>query len=535
MAFLLVSGLGPLRTDSDQFAGTLLGRDYADNSELQQLYTKLVGQPVNLRQMRFTKDGSTQPLLRPIQKDRCLSSVTMRSILECHDIDYDAIDIEALWYDSAEPKRSHYDVVGLSTTFLCNGTHLKWVIQWISDRFPTATLVLGGQFSNLKYATILRDHPEVDYIIRGDAEAALPLLLRALAGKAELSTVPNLVTRDGDGSPVMNPLEYIDIESHPSPSFRDEQRIVPYESMRGCPFTCKYCSFPAASPKWRYKSAEKIVEDWKSYVEKNNAKLISAMDSTFTIPPTRLRSLMKLLPDVGIPWYSYSRANTINSREIVQQLEASHCRGLAIGFESMNDATLQAMDKKVRATENRRAYELLADSQLVVNGSYIIGYPSETPEAYEDTHDFIVHHVCGRFTLNVFGIVDETMPVWAEAEKYQLEVTPRGWKHCGMDQATACRLRAKTVRDVLWNNEDAAMISWQFDFAAPLGPGLRPKQNTRIEKLIERLVYLPRDWGADNAAARRARAIVDELAGLGVHQEPVPELLATRPDAVVGV
>ena len=318
----------------------------------------------------------------------------------------------------------------------------------------------------------------------------------------------------------MNRFEYIDIEAHPSPAFIGEQQTVPYESMRGCPFTCKYCSFPAASPKWRFKSAEKIVNDWKSYVERNHTRLVAALDSTFTIPPARLRRLLELLPGTGIQWYAYARANNVPNRDTVRQLEDSSCRGLAIGFESMNDSTLKFMDKKVTAAENRRAFALLDDSTILVNGSFMIGYPGETPDLYRDTHDFLVNELRGRFSLSVFSVVDETMPVWEEASKFQLEETDDGWKHCGMDRATALELLGRTVQDVRWKNDDAVMITWQVDYTTPIASGFPLRTNRRIEKLVERLTFLPRDLGTDDAAARRARAIVDELEALGIRQEP---------------
>jgi radical SAM superfamily enzyme YgiQ (UPF0313 family) len=517
MAFLLISGLGPFRAQSDYLAGTLLGRDFAENTDLQRTYARLIGTPLDPRHLHYGANGSAQPVLRPRDRqDPCLSTVTLFSILDANHVDYDAINIEALWYDNAEPPRAHYDVIGVSTTYLCGGSWLRPVLTWISQRFPEATLVLGGQYSNLKYASILRDHPDVDYIIRGDAELALPMLLQALDDQGDVNAVPNLVGRNPDGTLCMSSGQYVDIETHPSPRFRGEHRIVPYESMRGCPFTCKYCSFPAASPLWRFKSAEKIVDDWKSYRDHNGAGLIAALDSTFTIPPARLRRLFELLPDAGVPWFSYSRANTINSTEMVQQLEASHCRALAIGFESMNDEVLKAMDKRVRASDNRRAFDLLADSTVMVNGSFIVGYPSETPEAYQDTHDFITRELRGRFMLTVFGIVDETMPVWADAEKYQLEVTEDGWRHCGMDRATAARLLSHTMTEARWKNDAAVLISWQTNYAAPLVPGIGAKANRKIEKAIERLAFLPRDLGTGKDAATRARALVGELERMGV-------------------
>ena len=53
-------------------------------------------------------------------------------------------------------------------------------VDWLAARWPDAVLVLGGQYSNLKYARILRNCPAVDYVVRGDGGLALPALLAAL-------------------------------------------------------------------------------------------------------------------------------------------------------------------------------------------------------------------------------------------------------------------------------------------------------------------------------------------------------------------
>src|SRR6202040_419626 len=127
--------------------------------------------------------------------------------------------------------------------------------------------------------------PEVDYVIRGDAEMALPQFLRAQAGRGDWSEVSNLAWRAPYGEVQAPTLSYIDIERHPSPAFQGTNEVVPYESMRGCPFTCKFCAYPSASPQWRYKSTEKVVRDWSEYAEKNGTRVIKSMDSVFTIPP----------------------------------------------------------------------------------------------------------------------------------------------------------------------------------------------------------------------------------------------------------
>ncbi|MDP1569403.1 MAG: radical SAM protein [Vicinamibacterales bacterium] len=529
MRLLLISGLGPSVIHTGAFDGTLFADDVP--RELSDTYARLAGRPVDIRAFHLPAEHG-RLLLRPSRGVAPhLPTATVRSILEGADIDHDWFAIDGIWSGKAEPT-GDYAVVGLSTTFIWDAATLALVIAWIRARFPAATLVLGGQYSNLKFADILARHPEVDFVIRGDAEFALPAFIGALRGRGSLSDVPNLAWRGPDGSVQAPPLQYIDIESHPSPGFRGPLPMVPYESMRGCPFTCKFCSFPAASPKWRFKSAGKIVRDWAGYAEQNGAELIKAYDSTFTIPPARFRQLLDALPALGVPWEGYSRANALGSREIVDKLEAARCRRLFIGFESMNATALANMDKKVSVEQNRRAFEALKGSSLEVRGSFLVGYPGETAADYQQTHDFLVQEYRGLFNVQFFLFTDETMPVWQDAPIYDLEVTNGWtWTHAGMDSITAMRLRLKTLHEVRWKNDHAVNDVWQSAYTRPFMAGAPLSVNLKIEKALERLGHVVKDFGDGEAAAERCRALLDELTALGVETR-LPAVTGGVPDPV---
>lgn len=512
MRFLLLSGLGPAFLNTGALDGTLFADTVPD--ELAGTYARLAGRAFDIRRFRL-RDG--RPLLRPTSGyTPHLPTSTVLSILEDADIDHTHYGTEGVWNGDAGPSGA-FDVVGLSTTFIWDAATVAKAVAWVDERYPGATLVLGGQYSNLKYDDIMAAHPRVDYVIRGDAEAALPAFLRALAGKGDLADVPNLVRRRPDGTLHVPPVSYIDIEAHPSPTFRGTRPIVPYESMRGCPFTCKFCSFPAASPKWRYKSAEKIVRDWAGYAEQNGTEIVRAYDSTFTIPPTRFKKLLELLPSLGVPWEAYSRANTLGTREVVERLEASKCRRLFIGFEAMNTAALKAMDKKVSVEQNHRAIEALRGSSIEVRASFIVGYPGETPEDYQLTHDFLVRDYEGLFNVHFFLFNDETMPVWDDAPLYDLDVTNAWtWKHSGMDSMTAIMLRLKTLREVRWKNDRAVHDLWQPAYVRPFVPEVGVATNLRIEKAIERLGHLVKDLGDGEDSSARCRALLEGLEADGV-------------------
>lgn len=524
---LLLSGMGPVWPEGSSFwdSNTLAGT-FFDRKAANPHFHAGLGRSLSTNDFLYRTGTTVNQLIRPrVEKEPHLTSETLCSLLDAHGRDYELFRLEDLWFGDGEPATNNPHVVALSTTYIYNRKAMNAAVTWIGDRYPQATLVVGGQYSNLKYTQLMRDYPTIDFIVRGDAEISFPMLLDALEGRAQLGHVPNLVIGGAGGQlrqVTINEFEYIDLDQFPSPRFRGQRSVVPYESMRGCPFTCKFCSFPFASPKWRYKSAEKITRDWASYAEVNGATRIYAMDSTFTVPPTRLQQLFKMLPAIGVSWEAYTRANSIKSQKIVDSLTQSNCLALSIGFESMSDVTLKHMNKRVKAEHNRRAHDLLCDSTVDFRSSFIIGYPGETTDEYQKTHRFIVDDLQRRFHLSVFSLTDETMPVWADAELHQLAVDDPNdpdsdRKHVGMDVATARELHQRTIREVRWKNERAIAVQWQMPYQLPLLPQAEARASYRVEKLLERLAFAPRDMASEPERMRSmSRSIVAELAQLGV-------------------
>lgn len=530
MTALLISGMGPEFPDNSLLRGssfeTILYPDIAARTSETYKF--------DLTSLRYRREDSRDtPLLRtrrdggsarataaaksqeqasdPARLSH-LTTFTLQTILSSANIEFDWMSTERIWNGSGIEPSGRYDTVLLSTTFIWDKRTLKRAIAWIDRRFPEAVLILGGQYSNLKFNEIMRNHSFVDFIIRGDAEFALPDLLKNLAAGGDPEVVPNVVSRLRDGRIYMSPIAYIDLDQTPSPMPEGHLPVVPYESMRGCPYSCNFCSFPAASPIWRYKSVDKIARDWEHYKIHNGANFIKALDSTFTIPLTRLRELLPKVADIDIQWEAYTRANLVRNADLVRRLEDSRCRSLFLGFESMSDATLQYMNKKVSARANRTAFELLRHSSIQHFISFIVGYPGETPELFEETKAFLVNEYAGEFALYVLMFQDETMPVWKDAERFGLQIhdsdgEARDWRHNGMDSETAGQLQLETLREVRWKNDNAIVRSWQHDFEAPLMSDKSPEENTVVDKLIDRLGMI----SADIVDERKARHLEHEL------------------------
>ncbi|WP_144122620.1 B12-binding domain-containing radical SAM protein [Catellatospora sichuanensis] len=518
---LLVSGLGPTHKNDRYVRGTLFSP--ADAPGVERAYFAERG-GFSLSELGFTHGGARYPLMRPRRWTvPHLTTFTLQSILARAGVDHAVLDTAAVWNGTAQVPPGDFGAVLLSTTFIWDRVSLAKALGWLTEYLPGCPVVLGGQYSNLKWAQIMQEHPEVDVIVRGDAENVLAPLLSGLRQGRVPEDLPNLVHRDASGRLRQTPVTYADFDALPAPAFEGDYPSVPYESMRGCPFACKFCSFPAASPEWRYRSAERIRDDWLRYAERNGATFVKAMDSTFTVPPARLRRLFELLPSAGVAWEAYSRANTIRDERTVARLAASHCRTLSIGFESMSESSLRNMNKKVTAAANRKAFQLLNGSPIGYRCSFMVGYPGETPEDYRLTHDFLTTEFSGHFTLSVFGVSDETMPLWQDRERFAIEVSDPAnpdfsWRHVGMDVDTAYTLNHRTLDEVRRRNDDAVLIIWQDAYQRWLMPALSRADNLRVEKTVERIAMLPRDHPDPAEGLPVLDRLLDRLARWGCHR-----------------
>lgn len=113
---------------------------------------------------------------------------------------------------------------------------------------PRVPIVFGGpQASAVDIATLQR-FPQVDFILRYEAEESLPALLNALqAGRAVEGVAGLTYRRSGDvvrtpSSPVIDDLDRLPIPAYHRYPYLKQARFIPLELGRGCPYACTFCS-----------------------------------------------------------------------------------------------------------------------------------------------------------------------------------------------------------------------------------------------------------------------------------------------------
>lgn len=229
---------------------------------------------------------------------------------------------------------------------------------------------------------------------------------------------------------------------------RTPNRMIYYESVRGCPYRCGFCNYPFlfADTRFRYRSAGAMYQDWKRYAELEGVEIINCLDSLFTMPRRRLQEFCGLLIQSPLPlrWICYARADDLDL-ETALMMKAAGAMQVHIGIESGDPAILANMNKQTTVEANAAALENCRKAAITSIATLVVGYPGETESTLNNTLQFLKasppdFHFLAAFSTRVLGV-----PVLSEENRARFGlVTDRNlytmspyWKHRTMSCAEA--------------------------------------------------------------------------------------------------
>lgn len=165
------------------------------------------------------------------------------------------------------------------------------------------------------------------------------------------------------------------------------------EAGRGCHFRCDFCAVQtvfAATQSRRPPDA--IVAELAAL--KREKTLFFFVDDNITSNLSQAKEFLRALIPLGIRWVSQSSINAAHDEEFLDLLVRSGCRGVLIGFESLDRANLKDMNKafNTMAGGYERALGNLRRHRIRIYGTFIFGYDADTPESFAPTVAFAREH-----------------------------------------------------------------------------------------------------------------------------------------------
>ncbi|MBF0408579.1 MAG: cobalamin-dependent protein [Candidatus Riflebacteria bacterium] len=293
-------------------------------------------------------------------------------------------------------KEQKPDFIGITAMTTKFGSVIQ-TAKFCREVLPEVPIIIGGP-----HATIMPDLtlsiPEADYVVRGEADEALPELLITLRDRKDISKIKGVSYKAGSKTVHNPPRAFVtDLDSIPYPDRSALMHPEAYSSedmgvmltSRGCPFLCSYC-FHMWEQKVRFRSIENIMGEIKQVMSQYSTRQFSFKDDSFTVRNSHVRKLCEALKNdnTRIGWSCTTRADLIND-DLLKTMKDAGCNIMSIGVESGSKRILAETDKGVNHSQIIAASKLLNSNRIFWSGYFMIGLPTETEEDITKTIDFV--------------------------------------------------------------------------------------------------------------------------------------------------
>lgn len=309
----------------------------------------------------------------------------------CH-----AQDCEVMEFTINEPLMSIFckivpqkpDIIALSC-YIWNIEHILKLSEMIKKALPNAKIILGGPEVSYTPEEIMKQYHFIDYVIMGEGEHAFSSLLKGD------ETAPGIVYRKDETIYVNDTYQMIeDLNSLQSP-YTDEMlatlkdRILYFEASRGCPFSCSYC-LSSTFDGVRYFSLDRIKSELMKLCN-SGIKQIKFVDRTFNCNKKRAMDILSfIIQDTGDTHFHFEIAADLLDGEIINLLAKAPIGKiqLEIGVQSVNEATLNAVNRKTDTTKVlSNVKKLQAAGNIHLHLDLIAGLPYEDYESFMHSFD----------------------------------------------------------------------------------------------------------------------------------------------------
>ena len=262
------------------------------------------------------------------------------------------------------------------------------LLNRMPDNIP---LVVGGYTATEKVEEFFRACPTIDIIARGEGEETIQEILRGVP----LEDIQGISYRI-DGKIIHNSnraLPDIDSIAVPDRSLRRHDYSLSVNgikvaditfdtvlSARGCPFSCKFCTFSLNPLGQKRDYSARNVKSVVDEIQNLKAKVVLFSDDNIFANPKRAEDICDLIIERKIKkrFVAQARIEIAKYPGLLEKMVKAGFKALLIGIESPHDWILKQLNKGFNQETIRESFAVLRKYPILYNGYFIYGNIGET-------------------------------------------------------------------------------------------------------------------------------------------------------------
>ncbi len=287
------------------------------------------------------------------------------------------------------------DIV-IFSTYVWNREFVRRACADLRALSPSLTIGLGGPEVSWSAERSLEESPSANFVILGEGERTFAELVDRFSLGLDASGVAGVCWRAGELIVRGAPREVmIELDEIPFPysdeliDFDPQNRIVYYESTRGCPFRCAYC-LSSIERSVRSYSLSRVLEEIDFFLERE-FPLVKFVDRTFNLNPERSIAIWRHIRDHynGKTLFHFEIAGEILTDEELTLLTTMPAGSIQfeIGIQSANAETLRLVGRSAELGKLRENIERIPGA-IHTHVDLIAGLPAENLVSFAASFDF---------------------------------------------------------------------------------------------------------------------------------------------------
>ncbi len=287
------------------------------------------------------------------------------------------------------------------------------VARVAKEELPAVFTVLGGVHPTFCYRDVLRDYPEVDFVVRGEGEQTLPELLSALGNRqngtsAALAKVRGIAFRDAGNvmtasqrpfvhdldalAPAWDLVRWSDYRLH----FVPGSRVATVSSSRGCSNQCGFCSQQKFWQRThRARRPDCFLTELEHLHVSYGVNYVMLTDEYPTRDRARWEAILDGLIERRLPvrlLIETCVGDILRDAAILEKYREAGVWHIYVGVEGTHQERLDLFKKNIQCDQSREAIRLINGADIISETSFILGVPEETPASVAATLELAQHY-----------------------------------------------------------------------------------------------------------------------------------------------
>ena len=290
---------------------------------------------------------------------------------------------------------SNADVIAFSC-YIWNIEYIIKIIKIIKQVRPNIIVILGGPEVSHDAEHLMNLYNFIDYVVLGEAEQTFPRLISFISNSLQSTcNINGVAYRDKNGCAKIKgqPSILNDLALVPSPFLEDlteyKQRVVYFESTRGCPYNCSYC-LSSTTKGVRFFPIERTKDELKRLIDAN-VKQVKFVDRTFNCNKNRAMDIWRfLLENKKETTFHFEISGHLLDQEMIDFL-VKVPKGFfqfEIGVQSTHDQTIEAINRKTDFSKLSNVVKILKEKgNIHLHLDLIAGLPYESYQRFGESFD----------------------------------------------------------------------------------------------------------------------------------------------------